>query len=154
MEQEEKNQNKEGEEKEGGQSDGGTDENTEVISLPVVILIGEYVVILDIIGYILLAVALPDFGILSILASPVLLYLNMKKIKMTMYLIGEGVGMIPYVGTILPMRSISWFATCCYANKWLFFKSKLVEKLADKAGRAVSAAKGDIKGAVGAGPKK
>ncbi len=106
-----------------------------ILSLPEIIVIGFYVVIIDLIEVALLFFGLDDFFILDLAAAPVGIWLFFRGVSSTRYAVMYILEFIPWVGD-LPLLTIGFFATV-----YLDRHPKL-EAVVKKAGGAASAVKG------------
>lgn len=99
------------------------------ISLPEIIIITPYLLIIDIIGIALVSVGLDDFGMLDVIRFPITqLYLRIKGVKSRIDLIGNIVKLFPYIGAF-PFV-IFWVITI-YMDR-----NPSIANLADKAVKA------------------
>ncbi len=86
-------------------------EHEPKISLEEIVIITPYLLLLDGLGILLVAVGMDDFFILDAVRFPVTqLYMRFKGVKGTSMLIGNILELIPYVGG-LPISTVAWLIT-------------------------------------------
>lgn len=126
------------------------------ISIIEILIIGPILVIFDIIGILLIFVALDDLFILDILNGLVVFYFYIRGISATRYLVTSLLELIPYVG-VLPNYTLGFILTVYLDRHPKLVKTALVAAAvvatlpAGGSGGAVAAAAGGATTGAGAG---